>query len=165
MIQWMLAISSLVPLPFPKPAWASEYSWFTYRWSLACRIFSITSLECSEVKWSHSVVSLSNPVDCSLPGLSFHGILQARLQQYTNHELPEVQAGFREGRGTRDQTTNIRWSSKKQEFQKSIYFCFIDYAKAFVWITINCGKFWKRWDYQATWLDPEKSVCNLRCNN
>ena len=68
-------------------------------------------------------------------------ILQARLQQYMNRELPDVQAGFRKGRGTRDQTANIRWIMEKaREFQKSIYFCFIDYAKVFVWITINCGK-------------------------
>ena len=59
-------------------------------------------------------------------------ILQARLQQYMNHELPDVQAGFRKDRGTRDQITNIHWSIKKaREFQKNIYFCFIDYAKAF----------------------------------
>ena len=59
-------------------------------------------------------------------------ILQARLQQYVNRELPDVQAGFRKGRGTRDQIANIRWIIEKtREFQKSIYFCFIDYAKAF----------------------------------
>jgi len=59
-------------------------------------------------------------------------ILQARLQQYVNRELPDVQAGFRKGRGTRDQIANIRWIVEKaREFQKSIYFCFIDYAKAF----------------------------------
>ena len=69
-------------------------------------------------------------------------ILQARLQQYMNHELPDVQASFRKGRGTRDQIANIRWLIEKaREFQKNIYFCFIDYAKAFVWITINCRKF------------------------
>ena len=69
-------------------------------------------------------------------------ILQARLQQYVNHELPDVQAGFRKGRGTRDQIANIRSIMKKaRKFQKIIYFCFIDYAKDFVWITINCGKF------------------------
>ena len=79
-------------------------------------------------------------------------ILQARLQRYVNCELPDVQAGIREGRGTRDQIANIYWFIKKaREFQKNIYFCFIDYAKAFVWITINCGKFWKRWEYQTTW--------------
>ena len=70
-------------------------------------------------------------------------ILQARLQQYMNHELPDVQTGFRKGRGTRDQIANICWIMEKaREFQKNIYFCFIDHAKAFeLWITINCGKF------------------------
>ena len=59
-------------------------------------------------------------------------ILQARLQQYVNYELPDVQPGFRKGRGTRDQITNIRWIIEKaREFQKNIYFCFIDYDKAF----------------------------------
>ena len=59
-------------------------------------------------------------------------ILQARLQQYVNRELPDVQAGFRKGRGTRDQIANIYWIMEKaREFQKNIYFCFIDYAKAF----------------------------------
>ena len=69
-------------------------------------------------------------------------ILQARLQQYVNRELPDVQAGFRKGRGTRDQIANVCWIIEKaSEFQKNIYFCFIDYAKSFVWITTNCGKF------------------------
>ena len=68
-------------------------------------------------------------------------ILQARLQQYTNRELPDIQTGFRRGRGTRDQITNIRWIIEKaREFHKNIY-CFIDYAKVFMWITANCGKF------------------------
>ena len=60
-----------------------------------------------------------------------------------NHDLPDVQAGFRKGRGTRDQIVNIRWKFKKaREFQKNIYLCFIDYAKTLtMWITINCGKF------------------------
>ena len=77
-------------------------------------------------------------------------ILQARLQQYMNCELPDVQAGFRKGRETRDQIANIPWIIKKaREFQKNIYLCFIDYAKHFVWITINCGKFFKRWEYKT----------------
>ena len=87
-------------------------------------------------------------------------ILLARLQQYVNRDLPDVQASFRKGRGTRDQIANIRKKSKRvfcffaiikkaREFQKNIYFCFIDYAKVFVWITINCGKF-LRWEYQTT---------------
>ena len=79
-------------------------------------------------------------------------ILQARLQQYVNRKLPDVQAGFRKGRGTRDQIANICWVIEKaREFQKNIYFCFIVYAKASVWITTNCGKFWERWEYQTTW--------------
>ena len=65
-------------------------------------------------------------------------ILQTRLQQYMNRELQDVQVGFRKGRGTRDQIANICWIMEKaREFQKNIYFCFIDYAKAFVWITTN----------------------------
>ena len=70
-------------------------------------------------------------------------ILQARLQQYVNHELPDAQAGFRKGRGTRDQIANIRWIMEKaREFQKNIYFCFLTMPKPLtVWITINCGKF------------------------
>ena len=69
-----------------------------------------------------------------------------------NQERPDVQAGFRKGRGTRDHIANIFWIIEKaREFQKNIYFCFIDYAKAFVvWITTNCGKFFKRWEYQTT---------------
>ena len=68
--------------------------------------------------------------------------LQARLQQYMDRELPDIQAGLRKGKGTRNQIANIRWIIKNaREVQKNIYFCFIDYAKAFVWITRNCGKF------------------------
>ena len=78
-------------------------------------------------------------------------ILQARLQQYVNHEVPDVQAGFRKVRGIRDQIANIHWIIEKaRELQKNIYFCFIDYAKAFVWITTNCENFLKRWEYQTT---------------
>ena len=74
-------------------------------------------------------------------------ILQARLERYMNPELPDVQAGFRKGRGTRDQIANIHWIIEKaREFQKSICVCFIDY----VWITTNCGTLWKRWEYQTT---------------
>ena len=79
-------------------------------------------------------------------------ILQARLQQYMNHELPDVQAGFRKGRGTRDQIASIRWISEKaREFQKNIYFCFIDYAKSLGCVDHNkCGKLLKRWEYKTT---------------
>ena len=87
-------------------------------------------------------------------------ILQARLKQYVNRELPDVQAGLRKGRGTRDQIANSCWIMEKaREFQKNIYFCFIDYAKALtVWITINCGKFFKRWEYQ-TILHASWEIC------
>ena len=76
-------------------------------------------------------------------------ILQARLQQNMNRELPDVQAVLGKDRGTRDQIANICWIIKKaREFQKNIYFFFIDYAKALtVYITTNCGKFFKRWEY------------------
>ena len=75
-------------------------------------------------------------------------ILQVRLQQY---ELQDVQAGFRNDRVTRDQIANMLWIvEKEKEFQKNIYLCFIDYVKAFVWITTNCEKFLKRWEYQTT---------------
>ena len=78
-------------------------------------------------------------------------ILQARLQQYKKCELPDVQAGFREGRGTRTQIVNIHWVIKKaREFQKNIYSCFIDYEKIWLWITTNRGKFRKRLEYQTT---------------
>ena len=80
-------------------------------------------------------------------------ILQARLQQYMNSELPDVQAGFRKGRGTRDQIANIHWIIiKEKEFQKNIYFSFIDYVKAFDCVDHNkLWKFFKRWEYQTTW--------------
>ena len=80
-------------------------------------------------------------------------ILQARLQQYVNHELPDFQAGFRKGRGTRDQIANIRWIIEKaREFQKNFYFCFIYYSKAFDCVDHN--KLWKilkEMEYQTTW--------------
>ena len=79
-------------------------------------------------------------------------ILQARLQQYVNRELPDVQAGFRKGRGTRDQIANIRWIMEKaREFQENIYFSFIDYAKAFDCVDHNkLENSSKRWEYQTT---------------
>ena len=83
-------------------------------------------------------------------------ILQARLQQYMNPEFPDIQAGFRKGRGTRDQIANICWIIKKaREFQKNIYLCFIDYAKAFDWITIN-------WKILKEMGIPDHLTCLLR---
>ena len=79
-------------------------------------------------------------------------ILQARLQEYVNCELPDVQAGFNKGRGTKDQMANICWIIEKaREFQRNIYFALLSTPKPLtVWITINCGKFFKRWEYQTT---------------
>ena len=79
-------------------------------------------------------------------------ILQARLQQYVNQELPDIQAGFRKGRGTRDQIANIRWIIKKQESsRKTSISALLTMPKPLtVWITTNCGKFFKRWEYQTT---------------
>ena len=85
-------------------------------------------------------------------------ILQARLQQYMNCELPDVQAGFRKGRGTRDQIVNIHWIMEKgQEFQKNIYFCFIDYAKAF-----DCVGHNKLWKILKEMGIPDHLTCLLR---
>ena len=79
-------------------------------------------------------------------------ILQARLQQYVNREFPDVQAGFRKGRGARDQMANIHWIIEKaREFQKNIYFCFIDYAKAFDDVDQNKQENSERGEYQTTW--------------
>ena len=82
-----------------------------------------------------------------------------------NQELPDVQAGFRKGRGTRDQIANICWiMEKSRKFQKkNIYFCFIDYAKAFDFVNqANCGKFWKRWEYQTTWPASWETCMQVR---
>ena len=79
------------------------------------------------------------------------------------HELPDVQAGFRKGRGTRDQIANIYWIIEKiREFQKSINFWLIGYAKAFDWITINCEKLLKRWDYWTTWPASRETCMQVR---
>ena len=85
-------------------------------------------------------------------------ILQARLQQYMNHELTDLQAGFRKGRGTRDQIANIHWIIEKaREFQKNIYFCFIDYTKAFDYVDHN--KLWKILQEMGI---PDHLICLLR---
>ena len=94
-------------------------------------------------------------------------ILQTKLQQYVNCELPDVQAGFRKGRGTRDQIANIRWIMEKaREFQKNIDFCFLDYAKAFDCVDHN--KLWKilkEMEYQKHDLPLEKCVCRSGSNS
>ena len=99
-------------------------------------------------------------------------ILQVRLQHYVNQELPDIQAGFKKGRGTIDPIANIHWIIEKaREFQKNIYFCFIDYAKAFDCVDHN--KLWKilqenserDGNTRPCYLPPEKSVCSSRSNN
>ena len=94
-------------------------------------------------------------------------ILQARLQQYVNCELPDVQAGFRKGRGTRDQIANIHWIIEKaREFQKNIHFCFIDYAKAFDCVNHNkLENFERDGNTKPPDLPPEKSVCRSGSNS
>ena len=94
-------------------------------------------------------------------------ILQARLQQYVNHELPDIQAGFRKGRGNRDQIANIHWIIKKaREFQKNIYFCFIDYAKAFDCVDHNKLENSERdGNPRPPDLPLEKSVCRSGSNS
>ena len=93
-------------------------------------------------------------------------ILQARLQQYMNHELPDVKAGFRKGRGTRDQIANIHWIMEKaREFQKNIYFCFINYAKAFDCVDQNkLQKILREGNTRPPDLPFEKSVCRSGSN-
>ena len=84
-------------------------------------------------------------------------ILQARLQQYMNQELPDIQAGFRKGRGTRGQIANIFWTIEKaREFHKNIYYCFVDYTKAFDYVDHNT---------RPPDLPPEKPVCRSRSNS
>jgi len=93
-------------------------------------------------------------------------ILQARLQQYVNCELPDVQAGFRKGRGTRDQIANICWIIEKaREFQKNIYFCFIDYAKAFDCVDHSLENSERDGNTRSPDLPPEKSVSRSRSNS
>ena len=96
-----------------------------------------------------------NCTHLTLAGKVILKILQARHQQYMNQELPDVQPGFRKGRGTRDQTANICWIIEKgREFQKNIYFCFINYPQS-LWL---CGKFFKRWEYQTN-LPASWEIC------
>ena len=94
-------------------------------------------------------------------------ILQPRLQQYVNQELPDVQAGFRKGRGTRDQIANIRWMLEKaREFQRNIYFCFIDYTKTFDCVDTNKLENSERdGNTRPPYLPPEKSVCRSRSDS
>ena len=119
--------------------------------------FHSNARECSNY---HTTVLISHTSKVMLK------LLKARLRQYMTGELPDIQAGFRKGRGTRDQIANIRWVIENaQMFQENIYFCFIDYAKSIDCVDHNYGKFLKRWEYQTTDLPPEKSVGMSRNNS
>ena len=130
--------------------------WKTQQWPQDCKrsVFILipkkgNAKECSNY---HTTVLISHASKVILK------ILQARLQQYVNHELPDVQAGFRIGSGTRDQIANIRWITEKaREFQKNIYFCFIDNAKAFDCVDHN--KLWKNLKEMGI---PDHLICLLR---
>ena len=114
--------------------------------------------ECSNYR---TIALISHPSKVMLK------ILQARLQQYVNCEFPDVQAGFRKGRGTRDQIANICWIIEKaREFQKNIYFCFIDYAKAFDYVDHNkLGKILRDGNTRPPDLPLEKPVCRSGSNS
>ena len=108
------------------------------------------------------------PHNCTHASKVMLKILQARLQQYVNRELPDVQAGIRKGRRTRDQIANLHWITEKAtEFQKNIYFCFIDYANAFD--CVHHKKLWKilkrDGNTRPPYLPPEKPVCRSRSNS
>ena len=138
----MLAVWSLVPLPFLNSGWTSGSSWFMYCWR-GCLLWPV----------SHA-------------GKVMLKILQARLQPYVNHELPDVQAGLRKGRGTRDQTDNIQLIIKKQEFQKNIYFCFIDNQNLWLCGSQESVKNSSRdGNTRPPDLPPEKSLCRSRSNS
>ena len=132
--QWPQDCKRSVFIPIPKKGNAKEYSNY-----------------CTVILISHtSKVMLK--------------ILQARHQQYVNHELPGVQAGFRKGKGTRDQIANICWIIKKQEYsRKTSTSTLLTTSKPLtVWITINCGKFWERWEYQTTWPASWETCMQVR---
>ena len=121
----------------------------------------------------HSIPKKGNAKECSnycTIALILHTskvmlrILQARLQQYVNHELPDIQAGFRKGRRTRDQSANIHWIMEKaREFQKSINFCFIDYANTFDCVTVENSE--RDGNTRPPDLPLEKSVCRSESNS
>ena len=138
--------------------------WKTQQWPQDCKrsVFIPIPKKGNPKEWSNycTIALISHASKVMLE------ILQVRLQQYVNCELPDVQAGFRKGRGTRDQIASIRWIIEKARgFQKNICFCFIHYAKAFDCVdhnTINCGTFWKRWEYQTTWPASWETCMQVR---
>ena len=142
-----------------------EHIWKTQQWSQEWKksVFIPNSKEGSAKKCSnyHTIALVSHASKVILK------ILQVRLQQYMNHELPDVQAGLRKGRGTRDQIANTCWIIEKaREFQKNIYFCFIDYTKAFDCVDHNnLENSSRNGNTRPPYLPPEKSVCRSRSNS
>ena len=123
--------------------------WKTWQWPQDWKKVSFHSnpKKSNAKECSNSIAFISHASKVTLK------IIQARLQQYVNRELPDVQTGFRKGRGTRDQIANIFGSSRKQESsRKTSTSVLLTMPKPLtMWIAINCGKFWKRWEYQTTW--------------
>uniref|UniRef100_A0A4W2E168 Reverse transcriptase domain-containing protein n=1 Tax=Bos indicus x Bos taurus TaxID=30522 RepID=A0A4W2E168_BOBOX len=142
LISWLQSLSSVILEPRKiKSDTVSTVSPSIYH--------EVNAKECSNY---HTIALISHASKVMLK------ILQARLQQYVNRELPDVQAGFRKGRGTRDQIANICWIVEKaREFQKNIYFCFIDYAKAF-----DCVDYNKLWKILKEMGIPDHLICLLR---
>ena len=117
--------------------------------------------QCQKCSTYHTIALISHARKVKLK------ILQARVQQYVNQEFPDVQTGFGKDRGTRDQIANIHWIIKKaREFQKNIYFCFIDYAEVLDCVDHNKLENSERdGNTRTPYLPPEKSVCRSRSNN
>ena len=162
MIQWMLAIwddAVKVLHSICQQIWKTQQ--WPQDWKRSVFIPIPKKGNAKECSNYHTITFISHASKVMLK------ILQARLQQYVNWELPDVQARFRKGKGTRDQTANFHWIIKKaREFQKNIYFCFIDYAKAFECVDYNkLENSSEEGNTRPPYLPPEKSVCRLRSNS
>ena len=138
--------------------WIWKSQWWPQDWKRSVFI-PISKKGNAKECWNH----------CTIAPISHDSkILQVRLQEYVNRELPDVQAGFRKGRGTRDQVANIYWIIEKaSEFQENIYFCFIDYLPQSLWLcgsqqTVKNSS--RDGDTRSPYLPPEKSICRSRSN-
>ena len=130
-----------------------HYPKFTHGWP-----YSVEQYIC----FSQSPETLSDGRDWQWGKLGL--ALVGKAENFYSQELPDIRAGFRKGRGTRDQIANICWTIEKaKEFKKNIYFCSLPMLKSLtVWITTNCGEFFKSWEYKTTLLASEKPVCRSR---